>query len=67
MKKNGFGNIGGSTYSPGKSVFVASDMGSEKFKSITRLGGYKSPLRALKNVRPFVKKEKLSPGLRQTM
>ena len=58
----------GSEHSPGKSVYLPSDRGSDQLlHKKTRLGGHKSNIRALKNVQPMVKKKELSPGLRTMM
>ena len=40
---------GKNNYSPGKSVYLASDRGSEA-KNSRKLGGHVTPLRALKGV-----------------
>ena len=54
----------GSMHSPsvaaGKSVYMASETGSDKRFKKVRLGGVKSSIRALKNVKPFAEKGKRS-------
>ena len=52
-------NIFGKTnFSQGRSVYMASELGSnfQKQKTKMRLGGHKQTLRALKNVKPYMKK-----------
>ena len=58
----------GSELSPGKSIYMPSEVGSDQLKyGRARLGGHKSNIRALQNVNPLVKKKELSPGLRTIM
>lgn len=65
---NGFKAFGmtGSDHSPGRSIYMASEAGSDK-RFQTRLGGVKSNLRALKNVQPMVKNKDFSPGIKKAM
>ena len=58
--------FGSQNSSPGKSVYKPSD-GDEGLGYSTRLGGVKTNLRALKNVKPMVKNKEYSPGIKKAM
>ena len=45
---------------------MPNEVASERFHSNARLGGHKQPLRALKNVQPYMKK-KFPPGMASVM
>ena len=73
LSNQGFKPFGAnqSDHSPGKSVYMASEHGGSNDNRLgynrTRLGGVKSNLRALKNVKPLVKKKEFSPGMTNMM
>ena len=52
----------GKNSSPGKSVYMASERGSNGRNS-RKLGGHVSPLRALKGVKPYMKRPNLNEML----
>ena len=62
-KMNDMFQTRGSLPSPGRSIYKASEVGSDKITRKTRLGGKKSPLRALKGVKAYQEKQRL-PGIR---
>lgn len=67
MNQSGFNMFGSKNHSsPGKSVYKCSD-GDEMLGMSARLGGVKTNLRALKNVKPMVKNDEHSPGMRRVM
>ena len=49
-KEKTFGAKGSS---PGKSVYMASERGSDRLNKSNVFGGYVSPLRALKGIKPY--------------
>lgn len=63
MTNSGFQMFGGS---PGKSVYRSND-GDDALGFANRLGGVKTNLRALKNVKPMMKDQDFSPGMKKAM